>query len=243
MNNPVKQDTVFYLTPEHDCSYLPNRLSMTIVIDPSLRITSDSYSKLAAQGFRRSGKFIYRPCCRTCKACIPVRIPVHRFELTRQFRRIRRINEDLTVTVLPVEYREDHFDLYKRYLSAQHAGGGMDDPAPEDYHGFLCSVSMNSIFMEFRQAKKLVAVAVTDQMPDALSAVYTFYEPAERRRSPGTHAILHQIEYARNSGLDWLYLGYWIAESRKMNYKSRFRPLQYLINGKWQENAPEKAKD
>jgi arginine-tRNA-protein transferase len=132
---------------------------------------------------------------------------------------------------------QEHFDLYLRYQASRHAGGGMDDPDPQKYINFLSGERVDTVFYEMRAADRLLGVAVVDRLSDGLSAVYTFFEPAESPRGLGTYAILWQVEQGRTLGLPWVYLGYWIAESRKMAYKANFRPLEVYRNGCWAELA------
>ena len=223
----------FFATLPHPCSYLDNRQAVTLFADPQARMNTTLYDRLAELGFRRSGSDVYRPMCRYCQACIPVRIPVARFQPHRRERRIGKRNADLIVTSQNSEFRNEHYDLYCRYIAARHHGGSMDHPTPEGYLNFLRSPWCDTDFVEFRAAGKLLAVAVTDRLPHGLSAVYTFYDPEEAQRSLGTFSILYEIHEARRLGLDWLYLGYWIKDCDKMNYKNEFKPLEYYRNSNW----------
>jgi arginine-tRNA-protein transferase len=130
-------------------------------------------------------------------------------------------------------FDQEHFDLYRRYTRLRHPGGGMDTDEPAQYRGFLISPWADTRFVEFRKEGRLLAVAVTDVMNQGLSAVYTFFDPDEPRRSLGVYAVLWQIDYARREGLPWVYLGYWIAETAKMSYKTRYRPLEAYLGGEW----------
>jgi arginine-tRNA-protein transferase len=224
----------FYVTPPHDCSYFADRKAITLFADPRFPKTSRLYSTLANYGFRRSGKHLYQPHCAACKACIPVRVPVNEFTPKRSQRRTWRRNQDLTVDVMHADYKDKHFQLYQRYLSARHPGGGMDNPTPENYMDFLLADWVNTFFYEIKLADQLLAIAVVDQLEDGLSAVYTFFDPDYSNRGLGTYAILVEIEEAKNLGLEWLYLGYWIDECKKMKYKEEYRPVEYFIRGNWQ---------
>lgn len=223
----------FYATPEHPCSYLPGRTARTLFADPTVRLNSEIYSRLSLYGFRRSGRHIYRPSCPACDACIPVRIPVQGFRARRRQRRSWRRNDDLRVVPREPQFDPEHFELYRRYISARHPGGGMDNPDPSQYLDFLTAPWSETVFYEFRAGAELMAVAVTDHLEHGLSAVYTFFDPDRPRRGLGTHAILWQIEECRRLGLPWLYLGYWIAESPKMAYKMQFQPLEQFREGRW----------
>jgi arginine-tRNA-protein transferase len=228
-----EQELRFFATAPRACSYLPDRSAVSVFADPDARLSLAAYQQLAGFGFRRSGNDLYVPACPGCAECIPVRIPVNQFRRSRNQQKLWNRNRDLSFAVLPAEYRDVHFDLYSRYLSGRHLGGGMDQPTPDDYMNFLTSDWCETLFMEFRLRDTPVAVAVTDRLGNALSAVYTFFDPQLARRSLGTYSVLRQIEVARELRCDWHYLGYWIPGCGKMQYKSRFRPLQAYQHGKW----------
>lgn len=233
MKQEVPLSLELLISAQHPCNYLPDRLARTVFMDPQAEMDPRLYGLLAAHGFRRSGPHVYRPQCEGCRACVPLRVPVREFRADKGQKRVARVNRDLDFRLRPAEFDAEHFSLYTRYLAARHPGGGMDGQGEAEYRQFvLCGWGKTFLF-EFRHQGRLVAVAVTDAMPDAFSAVYTFYEPELDRRSLGTYSILAQIEEARRCGLDWLYLGYWIAESRKMSYKERFRPHETLGSEGW----------
>lgn len=216
----------------HPCNYLPGRYASNLFIDPDASLNPEVYSALAAQGFRRSGEHVYRPHCAACNACVPLRIPVNYFEPDRKQRRAWAANQDLTVIRNDAPDREEHLALFTRYVQQRHAGGGMDDlsRAPLD---FLSCEWCETHFYEFRRDGRLLAVAVADRLIDGLSAVYTYYDPDENRRSLGTYAVLWEIHQARRLDLSWLYLGYWIENCRKMAYKDQYRPLETYRNDRW----------
>jgi arginine-tRNA-protein transferase len=218
---------------EHPCSYLDGLTARMAYTDPGLSMSAPLYSALAEQGFRRSGDWVYRPWCRHCSACIPVRIPVARFAPNRSQARILKRNADLTAIPRPAEFVEEHYRLYRRYLETRHADGDMEGSGREEYMQFLGSAWANTAFVEFRLGAELLAVAAVDRLSDGLSAVYTFFDPEQGPRGLGVYAVLWQVEEARALGLDWLYLGYWIEACRKMTYKSRYRPLEAWIAGQW----------
>ncbi len=223
----------FYATPPHRCNYLHDQQATTLFADPSFPKDKRLYSALTSSGFRRSGTHLYIPHCKGCTACISVRVPTDEFIPSRNQRRSWRKNADLEIKALPAVFQQEHFDLYREYLGIRHPEGGMDNPTPESYMEFLTAEWTDTIFYEMRAARKLVGIAVTDIMDDAFSAVYTFYDPTQSHRSPGRFAILYQIEQARIKGLKWLYLGYWIKQCNKMNYKSEYRPHQVYMNNNW----------
>jgi leucyl-tRNA---protein transferase len=223
----------FYATPPHDCSYLPDREAITLFADPRFPKNKRLYTALADCGFRRSGEHLYIPHCNNCSSCIPVRVPVAQFKPSRSQLRTWKRNSDLHVEKSEQRFRDEHFELYKKYLAHRHPGGGMDNPTPENYLEFLVASWSETEFHEIRLGDRLVGVAVMDVMDNALSAVYTYFDPAFERRSLGRYSILYEIEEARRRGLVWLYLGYWIENCRKMSYKNEYRPLQYFVDDSW----------
>ena len=225
---------LLFATPAHACSYLPEKDATTLFVDPEFPKNADVYTLLSRNGFRRSGEHVYRPNCEACSACVPVRVPVGEFVPRRSQRRALDANRDLRVIARKGEFCEEHFVLYSRYLGARHANGGMDNPTRKQYREFLLSSWADTVLYEFRLAGGLAAVAVADRLKDGLSAVYAFFDPEFSNRGLGTYSILWQIEETRRLGLEWLYLGYWIADAPKMLYKQEFRPQERFIDGRWQ---------
>lgn len=225
----------FYATPEHTCSYLPDRQARTLFVDPRATIDRSLYSQLSDLGFRRSGSHIYRPHCENCQACISVRIPVDRFEPSKTQKRIANRNADLIVRSSPCILTAEYYALYERYIRQRHADGDMYPPSEDQFINFLAEGGTDSCFYEFRTPQeRLLAVAVSDRLDQGLSALYTFYDPDEHKRSLGVYAVLWQIRQAQRLGLPYLYLGYWVKDCRKMNYKTAYAPLEMLLNGEWQ---------
>jgi arginine-tRNA-protein transferase len=225
----------FYLTAPYPCSYLDGMEARSQVAAPAHLIGPAVYSRLVTEGFRRSGHYTYRPHCHGCRRCVPVRIKVESFSPSRSQSRCLRQNRALEARLLPLQYRDEHFELYRRYQRVRHKGGGMDLDDSDQYTQFLLSSQVDTSLVEFRNADKLVMVAVVDRVDDGLSAVYTFFDPDLEKRGLGNYAVLWQVEFARALGLPFVYLGYWIEESRKMAYKSNYRPLQGLVEGRWTE--------
>ncbi len=227
------RDLKVYTTYPHSCSYLEGREATTLFVDPRQPVDQKLYSKLSVLGFRRSGNHIYRPHCAQCNACVPARIPVAEFEPRRGQKRIWQRNQDLRLACTDDINDDEAFDLYRRYISLRHADGDMHPPDREQYETFLNSVWGCTRFFRFYEKGNLIAVAVVDTLEDGLSAIYTFFDPQANKRSLGVYAILWEIEQARQLGLDYLYLGYWIRDCQKMSYKSDYRPLQVYNNSRW----------
>lgn len=220
-------------TGDHACGYWPDRQARDLVFDPNDDRLGQIYPQALQWGFRRSGDILYRPHCESCRACIAVRIPVARFRPDRSQRRCLARNADISARVLPAGRNDERLALYRRYLTHRHPGGGMDTHGASEFDQFLVGQWVDGRFLELRDQGRLIAVAVTDLAPKALSAVYTFYDPDQSQRGLGTLAILRQLEWAAREGRDHLYLGYWIARHAKMDYKRRFQPLEAFDGRRW----------
>ena len=238
----MRSDVVrLFQTLPHPCGYFAERTAQNIVIDPSAPQLPQIYDLAVQRGYRRAGGHVYHPQCASCRACVACRVPTDRFQPDRSQRRCLSRNADLEVRIVAAAYTEEYFSLYRRYLVARHPDGGMDDARPEDFMRFLYTGWSPTRFIEFRDAGRLVAIAVTDFCAAGLSAVYTFFDPDEHARGLGTLAILSQLRIAREQSLPFVYLGFWIEDHPKMHYKARYRPLEVLRDGIWRELASRRA--
>ncbi|MBL3590130.1 MAG: arginyltransferase [gamma proteobacterium endosymbiont of Lamellibrachia anaximandri] len=230
-NNPT---LALYLSQEHDCSYLPGQQARTLFLDPSTSVDALLYQFLIDQGFRRSGAHLYRPACNSCNACTSLRLPVAEFRPNRSQRRCWKRNiGHFSITPCPAEFDEEHYALYVEYLQQRHPDGSMSNTDPQQYLNFLTTPWAETVFYEFRCKGRLAAVAATDLLPEGISSVYTFFDPGMQTEGIGVFSLLWQIQHAAKLGRHWLYPGYWIRNCSKMNYKSRYRPLEAWNGLEW----------
>jgi arginine-tRNA-protein transferase len=229
----------FFLTPGGPCPYLPGRIERKVFARLTGGLAQPLNEALTNSGFRRSQMIAYRPACDGCSACVSVRIVVDDFAPSRSQKRIRKRNSDLVRSEVPAEATREQFALLRTYLDSRHAGGGMSDMGLFDYVAMVEETPVTTHLVEYRlklgddEQGTLIATALTDVLRDGLSMVYSFYHPGEISRSLGSYMITDHIEAARARGLPYVYLGYWIAGSAKMDYKSKFRPLEALGSEGW----------
>jgi arginine-tRNA-protein transferase len=222
----------FGITSEFDCNYLPNKQErLLIAVDQQLANT-EGYEWLMGQGFRRSGDQVYRPHCLQCKACQSLRVIISDFSPSKSQKRLLKKNQQFTVKYSQ-RIQDIYYPLYERYINELHQDGSMFPATFEQYQTFLTCQLTEQIFIELWDDEKLISVAVTDMLENALSAVYTFYDPQYRKSGLGVLSILKQAEYCQKLNKEFLYLGYQIDDCQKMNYKSRYYPHQRLINNVW----------
>lgn len=224
----------FFLTAPSPCPYLPDREERKVFAHLPMSdgpLVNDSLTQV---GFRRSQNIAYRPACESCSACVSVRIPVDRFQPRRSQRRVLDQNSGLTRTLVEAEATEEQFDLLQRYLQARHFGGGMTEMGWLDYVAMIEDTAVRTHLIEYRLANgHLIACALTDLLSDGLSLVYSFFDPDFARRSLGKFVVLDHVRQAAAVGLRYVYLGYWIRGSAKMDYKADFRPLEILRGDFW----------
>jgi leucyl-tRNA---protein transferase len=224
----------FYTTAPLPCPYVTGRTERKVVTEIAGPGTEALHDRLSRAGFRRSHNIAYAPVCPSCQSCIPIRIPVATFQPGATLRRIAKANARVEGFVAAPRATAEQFQLFQRYQQARHGGGDMATMSFYDYRAMVEDTPVETFLAEFRDPDtRLISACLTDRLGDGLSAVYSFYAPTLEKRSLGTHAILWLIERARALGLPYVYLGYWVPESRKMAYKARFRPSEVLISGTW----------
>lgn len=230
MTEHSPENTQLFLTAAMPCPYLPDRQERKLFTHLSGRRASALHHLLSENGFRRSQNLIYRPACEGCTACQSVRIVVRQFDTSQRFRRVLRANADLSAEIRSPVATSEQYELFQRYLRSRHPGGGMTQMSFVDYEYMVEDTPVQSVVTEYRlredPSAPLMAVALTDVMPDGLSMVYSFYDPDHAHRGLGNFLILDHIERVKSVGLNFVYLGYWVPQSPKMAYKAAFRPLE-----------------
>lgn len=216
------------------CSYLANENERLLVVLEDSFYTPNGFEHLLAMGFRRSGDQIYRPHCPSCNKCIAIRLDPNSINLSRSQKRLVNKTKSFTVRYSPFP-KDEYFALYTRYINERHIDGAMYPANYEQYNSFLACAWLPITYLELHDNDKLIAVAVTDTLPNSLSAIYTFFDPDYADFSLGTLMVLKQVELAKKQNKSFIYLGYYIAECDKMNYKTRFLPHQKLLKHGWLE--------
>lgn len=232
---PLRRPHFFFTTAPMPCPYIAGRMERKIVtelVGPDARALHDSLSRA---GFRRSHSIAYAPACPGCNACVPVRVVINEFTPSRAFRRTWRANADLTANIIPARATAEQYRLFNLYQEGRHTGSDMALMGFYDYRAMVEDSPIDTMLIEWRDANgRLTAVCLADRMDDGLSAVYSFFAADQpERRGLGTYVILWLIDEARRLGLPYIYLGYWIAESQKMSYKTRFQPLEGFNPDGW----------
>ena len=229
----------FFITAPSPCPYLAGRIERKVFTHLVGQDARSLNTQLSQGGFRRSQNIAYRPACEGCTACVSVRVPVNTFDVTRSFRRNMKSNADLRATVVKSKAASEHYSLFRAYIDSRHGSGGMADMSVLDFSAMVDDNFVDSRLVEYRVMDeedgpgRLVATVLIDILGDGISMIYSFYDPDEARRGLGTFMILDNIARVRKLGLPYLYLGYWVKGSRKMDYKSRFLPQERLTPDGW----------
>jgi len=237
---PPRRPQFFHTTAPLPCPYLPGRTERKVVTEITGPDAEQLHDSLSRAGFRRSHNIAYAPVCPSCKACVPIRVPVAQFQPERGQRKVLKANAEITGQDVAARATAEQYKLFQSYQRARHGDGDMATMSFYDYRAMVEDTPIDTFLVEFRDAAaKLVGVCLTDRLGDGLSAVYSFFAPALEKQSLGTFTILWLIERARALALPHVYLGYWVQESRKMAYKARFRPSEILVSGTWKIMPPE----
>ena len=244
MTEQHKHFPEFYVTAAQPCPYLPGKLERKLFTHLTRDKSAENIDNLLRSGFRRSQNIAYMPYCEGCHACVSVRVVIGDFEPGRSMRRTAELNRDLVAQRITAVPTSDQFRLFRKYIEARHPGGGMADMGVLDFAMMVEDSVITTFISEYRMKPEspldsdfeswpLLAVALCDQLSDGISMVYSFFDPDLEDRGLGTHMILDHIEFTRRLGLPYLYLGYWIEGSRKMDYKRRYQPQEHLGPSGW----------
>jgi len=242
MTEQQKHFPEFYVTAPQACPYLPGRLERKLFTHLTHDKPPALIDNLLKGGFRRSQNIAYMPYCEGCQACVSVRVLVDEFEFGKSARRVLDRNSDLSARRLQATPTSEQYSLFRAYIDARHADGGMADMTVLDYAMMVEDSIIDTFVTEYRlkadpgspsSERKLMGVALCDRLTDGISMVYSFYDPEVASRSLGTYMILEHLQYARQIGVPYLYLGYWIQGSQKMSYKKRFQPQEMLTGSGW----------
>lgn len=225
----------FYVTAPQPCPYLDGRMERKLFTALQGENAEKLNDSLSQQGFRRSQNVLYRPSCSECSACLSARIDVAEFSASKSQKRVTRRNTDLSRCATSPWATEAQYDLFRTYLDSRHADGGMADMDVFEFAAMIEETPIRSRVIEYtdKTDKELIAVSLTDVLSDGLSMVYSFYTPDRPKSSLGTYLILDHIEIAREAGLPYVYLGYWVPGSQKMGYKANFSGLEIYSGGVW----------
>ena len=226
----------FYTTTEYNCSYIDKMDAQSLVVTPYKSINQNTFQDLIEKGFRRSGQYIYKPNCKSCTACIPIRLSVKKFLPSKTQKRTYKKHGYFKIREAPLSFKKNHFDLYLKYQNKRHSFINNEQNNLDDYNDFLIKSNVKSKLIEFWDGDLLKIISIVDIVSDGISAVYTFYDPDDDKVSYGTYSIIWLINWCKAHQLKYIYLGYWIGECNKMKYKTNFKPYELYIKGYWQEN-------
>ena len=237
MRHTLPKNPQFYVTAPQDCPYLEKQVErklFTALYGSNSRRLNNSLSK---QGFRRSQNVLYRPSCSNCKACMSARISSPKFKLSKSQKRIQFRNKDVIRVVKPPVATDQQYDLFKRYINARHPNGGMSDMDANDFTAMIEETNVESKIVEYYANKngtpELISFSLVDILDDGISMVYSVFDPDIKERSLGTYMIIDHNDLASEMKLKFVYLGYWVKGSSKMDYKKRFSPLEVFTEDKW----------
>lgn len=231
-----------YQAIETPCGYFDDRTSQSVVVDPELEVNQQLTSWFSQEGYRRSGEMIYLPNCQGCQACISCRLKTDEFKPSKsqkrvinKFRRFAQSDEnEISLEIVPAQYSTELYELFERYINLRHKDGDMYPASQEQFKSFLCQDFQFNFFLVIKNHQKPILVSLFDQLSDGLSAVYSFFDPDYEFLSPGVLAVLKLIELNQKMAQPYLYLGYWIKDCKKMNYKANYQPLEMYKNGQWE---------
>ena len=235
-NTDASQLSFYQHSEDSPCGYLPDLSSNSIFINPESSPSEDQLNLLHLQGFRRSGRMVYRPQCPTCNACHSSRIINNQFSPSKSQKRATSRNKDLKLSWVEADFYEEHYTLYEEYIAKRHNNGEMFPASKEQYSGFLIEGHGTHKFLEARdESNKLIACCVVDVFYDGLSAIYSYFDPEQDKRSLGRYMVLALVSQSIQMQLPHTYLGYWIKESSKMNYKANYQPLEVFDGQIWRK--------
>ena len=237
MRHTLPKNPQFYVTAPQDCPYLDKQVERKLFTALYGSNSSRLNNSLSKQGFRRSQNVLYRPSCSNCNACMSARIISEEFKLTKSQKRIRSRNEDVIRVVNPPLATDPQYDLFKRYINTRHPDGGMSDMDADDFTAMLEETNVESKIVEYYENKngktKLISFSLVDILDDGISMVYSVFDPDMKERSLGTYMIMDHNDLTLEMKLKFVYLGYWVKGSSKMDYKKRFSPLEVFTDDKW----------
>ena len=231
-----------FVTEAHPCSYLEGLEARTAFVDPSVPINKSLASALNLQGFRRSGRYLYKTSCKACSACQPLRIDVQQFKPNKSQKRNWKKNADIRAQIRSASEMDEatnkgYYRLYEKYICTRHSQGDMFPPDQDQFDSFIGQLYPFSKIIEFTVDDNLIMIALCDELEDGYSAIYTFFDPDLSSRGLGVYSVLWQIEHCSNKSLPYLYMGFWIEQCDKMNYKSNYKPNEVFHSDKWRAIA------
>jgi arginine-tRNA-protein transferase len=237
MRHSLPKAPQFYVTAPQECPYLENKVERKLFTSLNGFEAQILNNALSTQGFRRSQNVLYRPSCSECSACLSARIPVANFSLTKSEKRVVKRNKRLIRNIKSPWATSEQFELFTKYVKSRHEKGGMSAMTETEFASMVEETCVKTILVEYsiqdEGTNQIQAVSITDVIEDGLSMVYSFYEPTLSELSLGKYMILDHIDLSREMNLPYLYLGYWVKGSKKMDYKAQYSPIELFSNGKW----------